>query len=101
MQYYDEIITIESLMEETRAYQNSSPQNAENITQKKLRQEQKDSDLNSNFELYLTTKEACNFLRCSKSTIWNYVRAGLLKPLQWKKRGLTRWRISDLQRIFS
>jgi len=52
-----------------------------------------------NFEELLTTKEAAILLKCSKATLFNYKKAGLLKPWQTRPRGLTRWSLGELKKI--
>lgn len=47
----------------------------------------------------LTTQEACKFLRCSKTTLLSYKKAGILRPWQPFPRGLTRWPIEDLKKL--
>jgi hypothetical protein len=97
MEYYNEIITIESLLEDTRAKKNTKPEsrNENNI---KSDLNQKNSYNQKGESLLLKTKEACEFLNCSPTTLWNYAKAGIIKPWQRKKRGLTRWHISELKR---
>jgi hypothetical protein len=48
---------------------------------------------------FLTTKEACLILKCSKATLLNYKKAGILEPWQKKPRGLTRWSLEELRKI--
>ncbi len=47
----------------------------------------------------LTTQEACKFLKCSKTTLLSYKKAGILRPWQPFPRGLTRWPIEDLKKL--
>ncbi len=53
----------------------------------------------SDFGQLLTTKEACSLLKCSKATLLNYKKAGILKPWQPIPRGLTRWSLEELRKI--
>jgi excisionase family DNA binding protein len=99
MEYHNEIITIESLMEDARIYRNSEPKTTQ-ATTKKPDQATRNSEVKEGCSPYLTTKEACKFLRCSKSTLWNYAKEGKLKQWQKKRRGMTRWHISELEGIW-
>ena len=53
----------------------------------------------SEFGQLLTTKEACFILKCSKATLLNYKKAGILEPWQKKPRGMTRWPLEELKKI--
>ena len=48
---------------------------------------------------FLTTEEACILLKCSKATLFNYKKQGILEPWQRKSRGLTRWSFDELKKI--
>ena len=45
---------------------------------------------------FLTTKEACKHLKCSRSTLFSYRSQGLIKSWSRKKEGLLRWCTSEL-----
>lgn len=98
MEYHNEMITISSLREDAanhRKLQTKTEQLNKNPHLHKI-----DLLLELNEDNYLlTTKEACELLRCSKATLWKYAKDGTIQPWQRKKRGLTRWPRSQLRKI--
>ena len=46
----------------------------------------------------LTTKEACDFLRCGRTTLWNWRRKGVV-PDPIRIGGAVRWKRTDLETL--
>jgi predicted DNA-binding transcriptional regulator AlpA len=98
MEYRNELITIASLREEAANHRKRQPITEPLTTSKDKRKEECDLESQEDNRL-LTTKEAIKILGCSKTTLWSYAREGILTPWQRKKKGLTRWLISELRKI--
>jgi hypothetical protein len=98
MEYHNEIITITSLREDAANQRKLYPKTEKLITNTENRKKACDFESKEENSL-LTTQEACKLLRCSKATLWTYAKEGIIKPWQRKKRGLTRWPISELGKI--
>lgn len=56
------------------------------------------TDNTTNADKLLTDKEAAKFLAVSRTSVWNYVKRGLI-PQPIKIGGLARWPLSDIQNV--
>ena len=103
MKLPDEIPKIEDLLERYRNSELKSKLNSleskRGIIDNQIKTKPKKVDSLNLETRFLTTKEVCGYLKCSKKTLENYVKQNLLKPFQLKKRGMVRWPIEQIERF--